>query len=395
VDPQAVRGAVASVLPDYMVPSAIVTLERIPLTVNGKVDRAALPAPVYDLHAGGRGPRTPVEEILCGLYASILGVRSVSIDDNFFDLGGHSLLGVQLVARIEKALGHQCSIRVLFEAPTVAELAQTLLGAHRPQDALAPMLPLRRPGSQPAVFCIHPAGGLSWCYSGLISHLPAGRPLYALQARGLAQPGPLPATLAGLAADYAEQIMSVQASGPYHLLGWSFGGTAAHAIAVRLQTLGEQVGLLALLDSSPVVLGGGDHPEETGTLVLRALLDDGHPGSAPEPPPADLPETLRILRERGSAFGGLREETVRAMIEIYKNNSRLMESHDPPVYHGDVVHFTATAGRPAELPHGSVLWQPCVRGAVDDHLLDCTHTGIVQPGAIGYVAKVIARRIGA
>ncbi len=253
-DPQEVRRAVAAVLPDYMVPSAVVVLDRIPLTVNGKVHRAALPAPDAELLPGGRGPRTPFEEILCRLYAETLGVAQVSIDDGFFGLGGHSLLAIQLIARIQKVLGRDYGVRVLFEAPTVAELAVALQGPHRPDDALAPVLPLRRAGTAPALFCLHPAGGLSWCYSGLISHLPPGRPLYGLQAHGLAGPARLPATMADLAASYAGQILAVQGRGPYHLLGWSFGGTAAEA-------------------------------------------QDAH-----APVPADLPRTLELLRERGSAL---------------------------------------------------------------------------------------------
>ncbi len=215
LDAAEVRRGVAAVLPDYMVPTAVVVLDRMPLTSNGKADRAALPAPDYDLVPGGQCPRTPVEEILCGLYADILGVPSVSIDDNFFHLGGHSMLGIQLMARIQQATGRECGVWLLFEAPTVAELAQALTGPHQPGDALAPMLPLRRAGTdpgptRPALFCIHPACGLSWCYSGLISRLAGDRPLYGLQAHGLAGGESPPGTLTDLATRYADQIKSVQ-----------------------------------------------------------------------------------------------------------------------------------------------------------------------------------------
>ncbi len=390
-DPQALRGAIAAVLPDYMVPSAIVVLDRMPLTVNGKVNRAVLPVPSYDLQAGGRGPRTPAEEILCGLYADILGVSSVSIDDSFFDLGGHSLLAIQLVARIGKVTGREYGVRLLFEAPTVAELAERLHGPHRAGDALAPVLPLtaaRRGASRPALFCVHPAGGLSWCYSGLIGSVGRDRALYGLQADGLGvSPEPLPATLADLAARYAERIRSVQPAGPYHLLGWSFGGTAAHAVATRLQSLGYEVGLLALLDASPVALGG---PDETEAMILRGLLDDGR-GVIPDGAVlADVPAMLEALRAGGSALGSLSEEAVLAMVGIFRHNSLLMESHDPAVFRGDVVHFTARTGRPQGVPDGGELWQPFVSGRVDDHMLAYDHAGLVRSDAIAYVAKVIS-----
>ncbi|MFJ8166800.1 amino acid adenylation domain-containing protein, partial [Streptomyces sp. NPDC096136] len=140
------RQALQDQLPDYMVPSAIVALDAIPLTPNGKIDRKALPTPDYGTAGNGRAPRTPQEEILCTLFAEVLGLPAVSIDDNFFDLGGHSLLATQLTSRIRTTLGTETSLQTLFEAPTVAELAPRLThqGELRP-----PLLPATRPDPLP------------------------------------------------------------------------------------------------------------------------------------------------------------------------------------------------------------------------------------------------------
>ncbi|MFF9785277.1 amino acid adenylation domain-containing protein [Streptomyces nigrescens] len=150
LDGRAVRERAARVLPDYMVPSAVVALDALPLTPNGKLDRKALPVPERDRTGSHRAPRDPREEILCGLFAEVLGVERVGIDDGFFELGGHSLLGTRLISRIRTALGTELSVRDLFAAPTVAGLAERLAG---PSGRARPVLTrARRPDAVPASF---------------------------------------------------------------------------------------------------------------------------------------------------------------------------------------------------------------------------------------------------
>src|SRR5262249_30176862 len=149
------------------------------------------------------------------------------------------------------------------------------------------------------LFCVHPGGGLSWSYSALMRYLPAERPIYGLQARGIMQPQMAPASLEDMAADYLQAIRQVQPAGPYNLLGWSFGGLAAHAIATRLQEQGESVALLALLDSYPNKVNG--HALNGGDLDDEKLLADQlkalgyYRGDAP----LKVTSALRILREEG------------------------------------------------------------------------------------------------
>ena len=155
VDASELRAHLGLGLPDYMVPSAFVVLDRLPLTPNGKLDRRALPAPELTAAAVRRAPRTPQEEILCGLFAEVLGVERVGIDDNFFELGGHSLLAIRLISRIRASLDVEISIRSLFEAPTVEALAKRLVRGRPARSDFEVLLPIRPVGEQTAAV-LHP-----------------------------------------------------------------------------------------------------------------------------------------------------------------------------------------------------------------------------------------------
>ncbi|HET6704777.1 amino acid adenylation domain-containing protein, partial [Amycolatopsis sp.] len=145
-DPVALRRYAAASLPGYMVPAAVVVLPELPLSPIGKLDRAALPEPDFAAIAAGASPRTPREEILCGLFAEVLGVATVGVEDGFFDLGGHSLLATRLVARIRSVFAAEVPIRAVFETPTVAGLAAVLGDA---EQARTPLLAAPRPPRLP------------------------------------------------------------------------------------------------------------------------------------------------------------------------------------------------------------------------------------------------------
>ena len=145
----------------------------------------------------------------------------------------------------------EISIRSLFEAPTVEALAKRLVRGRPALSDFEVLLPIRPVGSKPPLFCIHDAGGFSWPYSKLIRHIPPEHPIYGLQARNLTQRARRARSLDEMADDYVSIIRKIQPAGPYNLLGWSFGGLVAHAIATQLQSMGEEVALLALLDSYP------------------------------------------------------------------------------------------------------------------------------------------------
>jgi enterobactin synthetase component F len=393
LDPVVVRTALRRTLPDYMVPSHVLTVPGLPLTPNGKLDRAALPAP--DAASVGErvvaAPASPSEEVVCRLVGEVLGRDVVGADDDFFDLGGSSLTAVTLARRLGAAFGRDVPVGAVFDDPTPRGIASRA-DAGAEGSSLAVVLPLRhRPGSAP-LWCVHPAGGLSWCYAGLLRWLPPDVGVMGLQARGLdpADPTPPATSIAAMAADYASTIRAHQAEGPYRLLGWSVGGVVAHEVATLLEAAGEDVELLVLLDAYPSEQWR-DRPPPTEQEALQALLhiaghDPARDGEAAE---LDADGVIDLLRRDGSALANLDRTTVAAMVDTVRRATVAMRGHEHGRFGGDVVFFTATAPR-AELWIDREGWRDHVDGELRNHDLDCTHPEMVRADRLREIAAVLA-----
>ncbi|MFJ4526692.1 amino acid adenylation domain-containing protein [Streptomyces sp. NPDC088810] len=392
LDTEALRAHTAGLLPEYMVPSAFVVLDRLPLTTNGKVDYRALPAPdTATTTRTGRAPRTPREEILCGLFAEILGVPAVGIDDNFFELGGHSLSATRLVSRVRAILGVKLSIRSLLNTPTVAALSNLGQADSEEQDsALEHVLNLRPVGSRPPLFCVHPGGGMAWCYAGLLRYAPKEFPVYGLQARGLGVDEPLSADMDELIEDYLGRIRAIQPSGPYSLLGWSFGGKVAHTLAARLQQEGEQVSLLAVLDS-----GTGGHASSDRSRSQRDLLELAFDGigafyAEAGDEPIEMPRILEILKAHGGTLASLEERTVAALIDITENNLRISRGAATEHFDGNMI-FIEAAGPDGGSTGLAEVWEPYVSGRIEKHVTPFEHMQMMSADALADIAPVLAR----
>ncbi|MEV7130823.1 amino acid adenylation domain-containing protein [Streptomyces sp. NPDC093260] len=400
-DTAGLRERLARRLPDYMVPSAVVPLAELPLTANGKIDRKALPAPDFGPSAAGRGPRNPREELLCRLWAELLKLDRVGIDDNFFELGGDSIVSLQLTSRVRAVFGVELSNRAVFQAPTVAALMDLLDEGGTRDESFDVVLPLRAGGEAPPLFCLHPVGGVSWMYSGLMRHIDGAHPLYGIQSRGLAREEPLPGSVPEMAEDYARRIREVQPHGPYHLAGWSMGAILAHEVAVRLQRQGERVALLANLDQVPMTAEelDGEYVAADEQKVLLALLDFvGRDVRTFGDGPLRHDEVMAVLREEGSALATFDEEHILRIGAVNNNNWNLTIGYEPGVFDGNVLLIVATREEdgPGDKTERSVArLSRFVTGAVEVAEIDCEHRQLLQAGPVAEVGRLLQERLRA
>src|SRR5690606_35017151 len=259
--------------------------------------------------------------------------------------------------------GHDLSLGTVFQYPTVARLAAHLedadgRAAGAVQAGFGPVVTLREAPGRPALFCLHPAGGLSWCYGALARALPTPRTVHGLQAAALALDGQAPAdSLAALAQTYADRVLALQAEGPYHLAGWSVGGILAQAVAAELQARGRPVGAVALLDAYPCE-AWRDRPEPAPEDLYKALLHIA--GADPDAlPPEQLNRrgVVAFLRDRQHPLGELSDARLDAVFETVGHTNRLVRGHWHAPYDGTVLHFQAAQDH-ANSGLSAALWQP-------------------------------------
>jgi thioesterase domain-containing protein len=238
------------------------------------------------------------------------------------------------------------------------------------------LLPIRPVGAKRPLFCIHDAGGFSWPYSKLIRHIPADHPIYGLQARHLSNRDMHPQSIDDMAADYLQIIRKIQPVGPYNLLGWSFGGLVAHAMATRLQAMGETVSLLALLDSYPV----------RGKPLSSPIDEDSE--SAQQIAINPIRNLLDVLRREG--LSTLKEHHYEAIMSTFRENTRLVRTFVPQRFNGDVLLFVATE---SETIPPVDAWKPHVGRQIKVHPVECAHDNMMDPLPAAKIGTVLAKEL--
>ncbi len=254
--PTELRNFLRDKLPEFMVPSAFVCLNSFPLTPSGKIDRRSLPKPDFSnliTHENFTPPRNDLERKLVQIWSEILQISEIDIRDNFFEIGGNSLLALHLTNAIEQKFGRELSLSTLLTNSSIEKLAEILQNS---TDIFSnsPIVAIQPKGTKRPFFCIHPAGGHVLCYFSLAHYLGTDQPFYGLQAQGFyGEEEPL-TTVTEMASLYAQAIQTIQPTGPYQIGGWSFGGVVAYETAQQLHQQGKEVSLLAILDSYVPIL---------------------------------------------------------------------------------------------------------------------------------------------
>lgn len=394
-------------LPPYMVPSVFHSLKRLPLTSHGKVDRQALVSMGSRSKRGDYvAPRDACETTLVPLWETVLGEEKIGVKDGFFDLGGDSMMSIELVIKIRQATGIDVPLAVLLQHDTVAEIAHYL--GQKQDTAWSPIVPIQSHGKQPPLFCIHPVGGNVLCYAPLAAALGDDQPVYGIQARGADGADEPLATMNALVDEYLVAIQEIQPSGPYHFAAWSSGGIIAYEIARRLIDDGEQVATVALFDSFAPAMMQMD--SEDDAMILSELvkflnrfyhlnIDLSYETLASVGPDERIAITLAGAKGMGFVPEEFDEHYMRRFLAVCKANlraiSQYVEVQQPEVpailyraLDSNGRSYTLDIDSCSDLGWGSLIGRPIE--VID---VNADHVSIIAGNEVIQIARDMRRRI--
>lgn len=347
-----VREHLRNVLPAHMVPAYYVILPKLPLTTNGKVDKHALPIPQFRaqvLAVKHVAPRNDKERRLAKIWEGLLKAPDIGVHDNFFDLGGHSLIGIQLLARVEEQFGKHLALNTLFQAPTIAKFArliQTTSGVSNFKNLAA----LQPNGNRIPFFCVHG----DEANHHIMRHLGKDQPYYAFFHQGEDGAPFKHNGVEGIARHYVSELLSVQPEGPYLLGGYSFGGIVAYEMAQQLRAAGHDVPLLVMFDMAA-------RDVFLKNMRLERKLHE---------PLKNM--VMRLMVKRALAQGNIKSPRLQHF-HIIDNYNRAIEEYRPKEYNGPLTVFKAQA----TLGPDDMGWSRLVTGPLTVKVLPGDHYSMI------------------
>ncbi|HEY3380264.1 MAG TPA: AMP-binding protein [Vicinamibacterales bacterium] len=391
-------------LPAWMMPAWIVSIDSLPLTANGKLDERRLPSPIEGdaLAASRREPRPltrETERALAGLWHKVLEVPVNDGDDDFFLLGGHSVLAVRLVSLIESHFGMRLPLTELFSATTVARMADRI-EARRNANDWHPVVAINSDGQRAPLVCFHPVGGNVLCYKGLADTLGADRPIYMVQSSGLEDGQTLQPSVEAMVAGYLRAFKGVVPDRPLVVLGWSFGGLLAWEAACQLRRVGTVV-------ESVIVLDGLGTPEPVRQLLqkdeaefLAALFDEMGLGEADAFRGLSPDERLDLIveRARGGNYlpSGLDRTRMRRLLALFQHNGLAAVRYQPQPSEVRLllVRPRVLSGQAPGIPGDDYNgWKPLATGGVELCWIDGTHGQMLAPPFVEQLAAHVRRHL--
>ncbi|HTB74377.1 MAG TPA: amino acid adenylation domain-containing protein [Polyangiaceae bacterium] len=328
--PHELRQGTKAKLPEYMVPSTVVVLDRMPLTPTGKIDLRALPDAAGTGTAGTIiSPRDAIELQLVQIWERLLERSPIGVTQDFFDLGGHSLLAVRLIGALRRELARELPLSAVFQAPTVEQLAAALRRESTTGPA-SPLVALQPHGGLAPFFCVHPSGGNVLCYHELARSLGSAQPFFGLQAEGVDDDREPIDDLVEMARRYVAAVRDRRPHGPYLLGGWSFGGVVAFEMARQLLEAGESVSGVALIDAP---LPGALHREDDTHSFLLLARAQRISLDAKDLAGLDFESKLERLaaavRRDGIAANDFGEGDLRRLLRVIRASARALETFTP------------------------------------------------------------------
>ena len=391
-----IRDFLKQQLPEYMLPSTFVTLDTIPLTPNGKIDKKALPIPDgMAQETTYIAPRTTIELQLTQIWSSVINITPVGVQDNFFELGGHSLLAVSLMSQIQKHFQVNLPLATLFQSPTIEQLAH-LLNSSTNSLLRSALVPIKSNGNQPPLFCIHPGGGNVLCYQHLAYYLNSEQPFYGLQSVGLNPQNEPHTSIEQMATYYIQELQTIQPHGPYFLSGWSLGGLVAFEMAQQLSRQGEQIALLALLDSySFSMTAQAQEPEDDLAqlveLVVELLKEDSDL-YLEQMREFSYEEQLIYVIEQAKQKNLIPDDfdlaEAHSLLKVEKLNGQAANNYQPQYYPGSIVLFQASE---TDASFKST-WNELVEH-IETYVVPGNHQNMVEPPHVQTLAQKLQKSL--
>ena len=399
-------------LPDYMIPSAFVRMEKFPLTATLKIDRKALPEPeslAGSLSRKYKEPVTPTEKELAKIWSSLLNIKKIGVDDDFFDIGGHSMIAVALVVKIEKEMGIRIPLATLFERSTISLMAELI--DNGPESVKwRSLVPIRPEGRKKPLFLVHGMGLNVLLYTTVVNYLDPDQPVYGLQAKGLNGIDEPLDSIEGIAAYYISEIMTVDPEGPYAMAGFSLGGRIAYEMARQIVAMGKSVSFLGLFDASADDSFGNlpfleRNSRRIGHLVNYVTWNISHFFREKSESKFDI--LKRRWKGLEKKFVGLdfkvsnmemvskgkRKELPKYLRKVHKANSRADRKYVIQPYPGPVHLFKAQKQTFYITDPVSYGWDKMAKGGVFIHTIPGEHSNTFAPPNDKYFANVLQEHL--